>query len=53
MLALIPRLSKENRLVIIVTHDASITSLSDKTLYIHDGEVIKKDNCLAKEKAIL
>jgi len=50
---LLHSLSEEGRLVIIVTHDASITKLSDKTHYIYDGEVIKKDNYLAKEKVIL
>ena len=39
--------------VIIVTHDASITKLSDKTYYIYDGKVIKKDNYLGKVKSKL
>lgn len=50
---LLHKLSYEGKTVIIVTHDASITSLSDKTLYIHDGMIVKADNYLGKEKLIL
>jgi len=50
---LLHSLSKEGKTVIIVTHDTSITSLSDKTLYIHDGKIVKDDNYLGKEKVII
>ena len=50
---LLHNLSYEGKTVIIVTHDASITSLSDKTLYIHDGRIVKADNYLGKERVIL
>jgi len=50
---LLHKLSEEGKTVIIVTHDASITKLSDKTYYIYDGKVIKKDNCLGKVKSKL
>jgi putative ABC transport system ATP-binding protein len=53
LVKLLHSLSKEGKTVIIVTHDASITSLSDKTLYIHDGKIVEKNNYLGKEKVIL
>jgi len=50
---LLHSLTNEGKTVIIVTHDASITSLSDKTLYIHDGKIVEKNNYLGKEKVTL
>ncbi len=50
---LLHKLSEEGKTVIIVTHDASITSLSDKTLYIYDGKIVKADNYFGKEKVTL
>jgi ABC-type lipoprotein export system ATPase subunit len=50
---LLHKLSEEGKTVIIVTHDASITSLSDRTLYIHDGKIVKADNYFGKEKVTL
>jgi len=47
---LLHSLSKEGRTVIIVTHDSSITKLSDKTFYIHDGKILEKDDYKAKMK---
>lgn len=46
---LLYKLSKEGRTVIIVTHDSSITELSDKTLYLYDGKIVKPNNNIGKE----